>query len=283
MFNRFCNIVSGIYRKLYLSHETALSQGQYAIRGQTVQTPATTDKRFVLLARRSKTGVESSADFPEIYRCIQCRDNFVLAWVDVASPLVGLCDRVEDSHPCLRGRDPQQATVFCPVCHTDYAMYGIIPHPDTYAMRAQAPEVYEAHEYPFPPDVPSSPIGCIKFGSLPVEKIVLLVTGEFPPSMGIGDFATSLVFDRVCPSLCTELLVSDQGGIRLHVLTVSAICDESAGLTALIQRVVYKEREWGTRIMLTLTPMRLQPPLKEALFCMVQPQMHSNGSEPPNA
>jgi len=270
VLNRFRNILSGVNSKLFGGRRRAMngapetpSHGEQA---------GGADKHYVLLTRRSENDSEDMQGLPEEYYCVRCREYFVLAWHDSSSLLVKHCEVVENSHPCLRGRALEQAAVFCPKCNSEYPMYGPIPHAATYASRLQPPEVYEAFEYAFPPDVTSSPNGWVKFGSFTVERIVVLLSGEIPDRLDLCDFACSGVYDVFVTKPGHELFVSDAGGVRLHVLRVSAIGnDETGRILSLLQREVYMDQDWGTRIFLTVGPVKLRPPLGEVLFCQVQP------------
>jgi hypothetical protein len=134
---------------------------------------------------------------------------------------------VEEMPPALTGRGSAGATVFCPKCKSDYAMYGPIQHPELPLDRPERARVYESFDYPFPPDVLSDPAGTIKIGSLIVEKIVILVTGEFPEAMDVREFAYSGVSKIVLSRHGGSCLVSEHGGIRLHLLRVSNFVDET--------------------------------------------------------
>ena len=228
-----------------------------------------TEQRFVLLSRRVPNPEEDILGFREQYYCTNCRDEFVLAWHSTSSPLVKECEVIPESHPCLRGTDAAQAKVFCPRCQADYAMYGPIQHSNQPLEDPEDAHVHEAFDYPLPPEVPSTPAGSIKIGSSLIEKVVLLVTGEFPPGMDVRDFAYSGFAEVIRSKHGGDFLVSEEGGIRLHVLRVNAIVDETAWLTPLLQREVYRTQSWGTKIFLTYGIMDLKPPLGQALFCVV--------------
>jgi hypothetical protein len=216
----------------------------------------------VLLSRRFADPVENISGFQEAYYCTKCRDYFVLAWHFKSSPLVGQCDVVQDMRPSLQG-------VFCPRCQSDYAMYGPIQNAGAPLDQWEDVRVYETLDYPFPRNVPSTPAGRIKIGSLSVENIVMLVTGEFPDGMDVRDFAYSGFTAVVLSRHGGDVLVSEESGIRLHVLRVSTIVDETSWLTPLLKREVYRTQNWGTKVFLTYGVIALKPPLERALFCLV--------------
>ena len=225
-------------------------------------------KKYVLLSRRVSEPHESIPGFPEIYYCTKCQDYFVLAWHSQSSPLVEQCDVVQETHSAPGPNGPGPSGVFCPKCKSDYGMYGPIPHPETPIDRPEDLRVYEALEYPFPPDVPSDAQGSIRIGGAVIEKIVLLITGEFPDELNVRDFAYS-GFDQIVLSRHGgDLEVAEHGGIRLHVLRLNTIVDETPWLTALLQKEVYR-KPLGTKLFVTHGIVELKPPLRQALFCLV--------------
>lgn len=224
------------------------------------------DDQVVLLSRRFTDPLDDLPGFRESYYCTQCRDYFVLAWHTKSSPLVKQCEVVQNI-PDRKGSAPNG--VFCPKCQSDYAIYGCIEKEGLPLDQDAAVHVYEALDYPFPPDVPSTPAGRIKIESLTVEKVVMLVTGEFPQGMNVRDFAHSGFTATVLSRHGGDLWVSQEGGIRLHLIRVSTIVDETSWLMPLLQREVYKTKNWGTKIFLTYGMIELKPPLGRALFCLV--------------
>jgi len=224
-------------------------------------------EEFVLLSQRS-SDLKDVQGFREIYYCRNCRDHFILAWHSKSSPLVDQCEIIPDTHPCLCGRDSACVMVFCPQCQSDYAIYGPIQYPASPSKPEDA-RVFEAFDYPFPPDAPSWPEGTITLGSLIVEKVVMLVTGEFPKGLDVRDFAYDGFNTVVLSRHGDGFRVSEGAGIRLHVLRVNTIVDETAWLTPLLQREVYRTQSWGTKVFLTYGVCDLKPPLGQALFCLV--------------
>jgi hypothetical protein len=212
---------------------------------------------YLLLSRRFSDPPETVTPFREAYYCTKCDEYFVLGWHPRSSPLVQQCEVVRS--------DSAPAAVFCPKCKSDYAIYGAIEHPA--APLPQPARVYETLEYPFPPDLVSN-TGSVAFGDLIVEKIVLLVSGEFPDGMDVPDFAYSSVSAIVLSKHGGTFLVSEQGGIYLHVIRVSTIVDETAWLTALLQKEVYRTASLE-KMFLTYGVMTLKPPLGQALLCLV--------------
>jgi len=147
-------------------------------------------------------------------------------------------------------------------------MYGPILHPEAPVDRPEDLRVYEALDYPFPPDVPSDEQGSIRIGRMVIEKIVLLITGEFPDEMEVRDFAYSGFNEIVLSRHSRELEVAENGGIRLHVLRTNTIVDETPWLTALLQKEVYR-KTFGMKLFATYGIVELKPPLRQALFCLV--------------
>jgi len=223
---------------------------------------------LLLLSRRS-SDLKDVHGFREIYYCTGCRDQFVLAWHSRSSPLVDQCEIIPNTHPCLRGRDSAHDMVFCPQCRSDYSIYGPIQRPEAQLNRPEHSRVYEAFDYPIPRDAPSWPEGTIKLGSFIVEKVVMLVTGEFPTGMNVGDFAYDGFTEVVLSKHRGEFRVSEGAGIRLHVMRVNMIVDETDWLTPFLKKEVYRTQNWGTKVFLTYGVCDLKPPLGQALFCLV--------------
>jgi len=148
-------------------------------------------------------------------------------------------------------------------------MYGLIEHPEVAISQPEDARIYESHEYPFPPDAPSHPKGRIRIESLLVEKLVMLVTGQFPAELNVRDFACSGFKEVVLSQHGGEFEISEQGGIRLHVIRVKAIVDETAWLAPFLESEVYKERSAQPRMFLTYGLVNLRAPLEQALFCLV--------------
>ena len=224
---------------------------------------------YLLLTRRLSDSSETIAGFRELYYCTTCEDYFVLGWHPRFSPLMEQCEVVEEMPSSPSGRDTADAAVFCPKCKSDYAMYGRIEHPEVAPERPEDARVYESFDYPFPPDIPSHPAGRIKIRSLIVEKIVVLVTGQFPDGLDVRDFAFSGFKETVLSRYGGEFLVTEHGGIRLHLIRVSVIVDETAWLMPLLEREVYQARSGQPVMLFTYGLVSLKTPLKQALFCLV--------------
>ncbi len=224
---------------------------------------------FFLLTRRFPDPVEAVSGFRELYYCTTCDDYFVLGWHPRSSPLMEQCDVVEEVPSSPSGRDATDAAVFCPKCKSDHAMYGRIEHPEVTPEQPDDARVYESLDYPFPPDIPSHPTGRIKIGEIIAEKIIVLVTGQFPDGLDVRDFACSGFKEIVLARHGGEFLVTEQGGIRLHLIRVSVIVDETAWLMPLLEREVYKARSGQPELLLTYGLVNLKAPLEQALFCLV--------------
>jgi hypothetical protein len=227
-----------------------------------------TSNLYLLLSRRFSEPMDSVPGFRELYYCTHCCDYFVLAWHLHSSSLVEECDVVDDMPlSLLHGRDPADEPVFCPKCKTDYGLYGTIQHPEAILGELPEVQVYEAHDYPFPPDVPST--GTVRMGGIVAEKLVLLVMGEFPDGMNVRDFAYAAVDEVVHANLGGELCVSEAGGIRVHLLRVNLILDETDWLMLVLRKEVYRTSSLGTKVFLTRSLVNLPSPLSSALLCAV--------------
>jgi len=233
-------------------------------------TPADDEEMsYLLLTRRVSDPIETIPGFREVYYCPTCHDYFVLAWHLRSSAFAEECDVVEEtrSSPGEKGFVP--GSVFCPKCKSDYAMYGFIQHPVVALDPPEGARIYESLDYPFPPEVSSHLKGRITIGSLLVEKIILLVTGQFPEGLDVRGFAYSGFKEIVLSRHGGEFLISEQGGIRLHLIRVNTIVDETAWLTPLLESEVYEERSAQPRVFLTYGLVKLRAPLGQALFCLV--------------
>jgi hypothetical protein len=215
----------------------------------------------VLLTRRIDDPAEHVQGFDEIYFCKTCGDYFVLAWHQRSSPLAKVCSVVE-----CKGR----SQIFCPVCGEDYRMYGPILGLGVRTANPDDVKVFDSFVFPFPPESTESANGLIKVGDITIERIVLLVTGEFPPVFEVRRFAYSGA-SRILRSLRGELSVSEHGGIRIHVLRTDCVSDETSWLTPVLKKHVYKLSSWGTRTFLAYGPLELEPPLRQAVFCLMYP------------
>jgi hypothetical protein len=214
----------------------------------------------VLLTRRIDDPTEDVQGFDETYFCRTC-DYFVLAWHERSSPFAKICNVVE-----AKGH----SQIFCPVCGEDCRMYGPILGAGVTTARPQDVRVLDSFDFPFPPQSPESSTGFITVGDITIEKIVLLVTGEFPSDLEVRDFAYSGV-SHILGSLGGELGVSEQGGIRINVLRTDCVSSETSWLTPVLKKHVYKLSSWGTRTFLTNGPIELEPPLEQAVVCLVNP------------
>src|SRR5262249_959464 len=186
---------------------------------------------------------------------------FVLAWHETSSPLAKVCHVIETQG---------HSKVFCPVCGGDFGMYGPI---QGFGVKTAKPEdvlVFDSFVFPFPPESPEPATGLIKVGEITIERIVLLVTGDFPPDLEVRHFAYSGA-SNILGSLRGELGVSERGGIRIHVLRTDCVSDETSWLTSVLQKHVYQLSTWGTRTFLTNGPLELEPPLGQAVLCLVSP------------
>jgi hypothetical protein len=223
----------------------------------------------LLLTRRVPDGQEDIPGFREVYFCTTCADYFVLAWHPRSSPLVARCDVVENLPPESAGTDTAAATVFCPKCSSGYAMYGRIEHAEVSPPQPEEALVYESFDYPYPPEFDSHPAGSIQVGKLVIRKIVLFVTGEFPDGLDVLDFACSGFNETVLSRFGGEVVVSEQGGIRLHVLRVSSIVDETDWLVPIINSQAYQAQSARVKLSMTSGLMNLRAPLGQALFCLI--------------
>jgi len=215
----------------------------------------------VLLTRRIDDPTEQVQGFGEIYFCRICGDYFVLAWHERSSPFTTVCNVVE-----AKGR----SQVFCPVCGEDLGMYGPIMGFGVTTAKPEDVLVLDSFVFPFPPQSAESPTGLIKVGDITIERIVLLVTGEFPSELEVRHFAYSGV-SHILESLRGELGVSEHGGIRIHVLRTDCVSNETSWLAPVLQKHVYQLSSWGTRTFLTKGPLKLEPPLGQAVVCLVNP------------
>jgi hypothetical protein len=179
------------------------------------------------------------------------------------------CDVVKEMPSSLGGRGAAFATVFCPRCKFDHSIYGRIDHPEVTLDEPENAHVYESLDYPFPPDVASHSRGRIKIGSLIIEKIVMFVTAQFPEELDVRAFAYSGFTEIVLARHGGELLISEQGGIRLHVIRVNTIVDETSWLMPLVEKEAYKAPGVQPRLLLTYVLQNLRAPLGQALFCVV--------------
>jgi hypothetical protein len=226
---------------------------------------------FQLLTHRlPKPGVETPG-FPDAYYCPQCQDYFTLAWHPSYSPLVRQCEIVPDTHPLLRGRDPRMAAVFCPNCGTSRRIYGKIPHPEASAFRADDTRLLHSYDYRLLPGVPSRPAGSMEPGGPRIEKVVLFVTGKFPGGLDVKEFAYSILSASVFPKFRSGFRVSERGDSRLHVLRVSKIVNRSEWVASIVQRELYPAENCRMKLFAIADRVTLEPPLREAAFCMVFP------------
>ena len=218
---------------------------------------------LVLITRRVSEPMETVQGFDENYYCQTCGDYFVLAWHDQSSPIEQGCKVID-------GKGNTQ--VFCPNCDEKYDMYGPILGYCIPNAQARVVEVFHSFEFPFPPDAPASHSGLIVVGDLTIEKIVLMVTGDFPPDMNVQHYSYSVV-SYFLGLFGRDLRVSEQGGIRIHILRTSFLSNETSWLTPVLQRHVYKTSNLGNRILLTNGPIELEPPLVQAVVCLVNPSI----------
>jgi hypothetical protein len=260
MLGKLRNILFGQRQATHGNPEATRKQGA----GHLVED---VEQKYHLLSRRFSDANGPFPGFREIYYCTKCEDYFVLAWHLRSSPLVEQCEVVPDPASSQNPGDPEPGGIFCPRCKSDYRNYGPIPHPETPAREGL--RVYEAYDYPFPPDVPSGELGSISIGKLVAEKIVLFITGEFPEGFNVRDFAYAGFSDVVLDRCGGELLVSEHGGVRLHVFRTNLIVDETDWLFAFLKGEVYRKQNFGTKVFTTYGLVELKPPLRQALFCVV--------------
>jgi hypothetical protein len=214
-----------------------------------------------LLTRRIQDPTEDVQGFDEIYFCKTCGDYFILGWHERSSPLAKVCNVVE-----AKGR----SQIFCPVCGEDCGMYGPILGFGVTTGKPEDVRVFDSFDFPFPPESTQTPTGLIKVGEITIERIVILVTGEFPPDLEVRHFAYSGA-SHTFRSLGGELGVSEHGGIRIHVLRTNSVSDETSWLIPVLQKHVYKLSRWGTRTFLTNGLLELEPPLGQAVVCLMNP------------
>jgi len=103
---------------------------------------------------------------------------------------------------------------------------------------------------------------------VPTEKIVAVLAGEFPEGMDRQGFICFCI-DSALGQEATE--VSAHGPIRVEVLRVDYVTDDSALLMKLLQEGVHSEVEWRFRSFGALGPVPLRHPLQAILLCMVCP------------
>ena len=239
--------------------------------GAKERSSAEAGQPYVLISRRFSDADLTIEGFPELYYCTGCRDYFVLAWHDEGSPLAAEFDVILRSSVLPKSGDASLPTnVFCPKCKVEYPVYGPIHQPDSTDYRPASVEVYEEFEFPFPPDVPSDASGRIKVASFVINKAVLIVTGEFPPQFDVADFAYSGLIKFVFPRFSGEgFVVTQQGGIRLHVLRTNIVLDETSWLTNLLNEHVCPNEQVKAKLFITPGIVRLNPPLEQGLYCLV--------------
>lgn len=221
---------------------------------------------------RSRRVPDPMADYPgfdEVYSCPQCGDCFVLAWHPRGSPPSEHCDVISQRPGDPRPLRPGRARVFCPVCGTVYAMYGLIKaHGAASPARAEV-TVEELLEFPFPPGVESTREGLVRIGGMTVERIVFLIRGTFPPDVDVRDFVMGGIQDQIATAFEGDLAVSQAGGIRVHVLRVSTLENEEDWLEGVLKRHVYRANP-GILVFMTSPIMRIHPPMDQCMFCFVQ-------------
>jgi len=105
-----------------------------------------------------------------------------------------------------------------------------------------------------------------------MEKIVLVVTGEFPPEMDVEQFAVAAAALQL-QQFGDDRVMSAHGGIPLHVLRTDVISDETSWLEPLLQEQLYAAESRRFLAFLTSPPLELRPPLGQLIACFVPPQL----------
>ncbi|GEM_PF-1862320 len=234
------------------------------------QRPGAESRGFVLLARSVADPMEDLQGFPEAYYCTRCEAYFAMAWREASSSAPAECRVIDPAEfPSGPGAADRQS-VFCPTCGSDYAEYGLIPGRDPGSPDPGDVQILESQSFPFPPDAACPEDGFIKKGDLVIERIVFIVTGEFPPDVEPVDVTYSLA-QQLLDGLPGDLGVSPSGGIRIHLLRTNAVSDEDDWVLPILENHVYTPETFGNRTYMTNGPIDLNPPLGQMLCCLLQP------------
>jgi len=223
------------------------------------------DGNFTLKTKRLavEDGYKGVPHFNESYMCGTCKDMYVLQWI----PDSQSTDAIPVTFSQLPNPPNIPTKVFCPQCKSK-TPYGVIqglekppaPMEVIEYIETQMARLHNANEGGFNLHIN-------------VEKIVIVVSGKWPDGMVKKD-KVSIAF-----TFCAALLKPDldkamqtQPGPPLSfniVLISNEISDESNYVRDLLERTVYKDINFGTRIYLTSPMLPLKAPFNNAMVVLV--------------
>jgi len=218
-------------------------------------------REHVLLSARVKEPMAPPPGFAEAYRCTTCREYFVLEWkpTTFAAKTVTVVSAATLPEPRA---EMDSLDVFCPQCRRAYPEYGAVLWPRTSPLRMTPRRIIEI-ELP-----PGERSGAPSFAGFTTERIVVLVSGVFPPELQQADFAVSFLVDV----LGDEFALAYQGAsMEIILCLVDNVYDETVALFPLLQRI-YPRESWENRLFVTRGgPQPLRSPLGEVLLCLIPP------------
>lgn len=209
------------------------------------------DERILLTGRISNPLGER--DFPEAYFCTRCGDYFGLAWAQAKTP------RSARHEEIARPADP---VVFCPACGTPYSQYGKIP---SMANGPATMQIRDRWMLRHPPGAHLRDGAVFVLNGFRAERIVLVISGDLPEAFPREAFVAECLAGMGIHGLDRA---REDDGLRVDLVLVDAVTDDSPAVTALLQ-AVYEGSRAAFPMVMTSPIVSLREPLGFAMLCIV--------------
>jgi hypothetical protein len=206
----------------------------------------------ILLTSRISSPLDER-DFPEAYFCTSCGDYFGLAWVPANTPL-------SERHEEIAG--PEGSVVFCPACGTQYPQYGKIPSMAGGSATMQIRDRWMLHH---PPGARLRDGAVFVLNVLRAERMVLVISGDIPEALPRETFMAEILAGVGIRGLDR---VREDDGLRVDLVLVDDVTDNTPAVTALLQ-TVYDGRRETFPVVMTSPIITLREPLRFAMLCIV--------------